>query len=381
MKESIDKSNNSRFKEIRYIYYLIFLWLFSSLIHLLWYDSAYFYGYDLKRPLNYIEYFAILYIMTSNIRNIKILERILLVYCFSVMCLIFLTYLKSLGIPIYGYERLTTKLIGPFTYGVTAIQRGGLDYSSWTLPIINIIMISIVKKYPFNLPKIMLILILPVIIFGIFLNGSRSTILAINGSLIVSIYYLINYILQNKSIARRYLRRLYLGVAFLIVFFLLIYSKDIFEIFASMRKHTADQRLMGYSIGIELITKSWNYFLFGAGKDHFISMQSLFTKERLTTHNALLEEIVTDGIFGLAIMIILFVKIFRIAFKNIMLAKMYELNKLYVLSIVAIVSIISVLFEGVFGDIIASYSIWLMIGIIMSIYQIIRKYEIRNAQK
>ncbi|MDM8536269.1 O-antigen ligase family protein [Desulfobacterales bacterium HSG17] len=351
-------------RNIKWCLIILLAWAVESLISVFWIEGQ-IWGYDYKRPLNFIEYFVILLVLSTGIDNKRILYKSIYLYIICAYLIAGLTLLKSIGFDIPGKERTTLQTIGIFKYGVIAICGNVDSYASLTLPLIPIVIISLTCGHPLKNNKILLLILFFLTIFMISLNGSRSTYLSIIFSICVSLYLSFKYNNQIYLIKKFF----YLIMSILLIN-LVIYSEVLYNLLASIRSRTIEQRLMGYRIAMEMSFNDYHHFIWGAGKDNFLSKIYLILNERIVPHNAIIDELVSDGFIGVMLMVLFFLIVVQLSVKNIHIASLSNDVEMKSISIIFTASIFTILFEGLATNITPTPTLWLLISFILSAYNI-----------
>jgi len=146
------------------------------------------------------------------------------------------------------------------------------------------------------------------------------------------------------------------------------YGKPIAQSLIALRRVTFEERLLGYRLGINLVSSELHYALFGFGKEKFVLYEEGIAGYHWVPHNSLVEELVADGAFGLLIMMMIWGSILYVAMKNVRQFQKSQHDRYVFLSIFAICSLITIMAEGVAANITPHYGIWLFISVILVLH-------------
>ena len=352
--------NVTHHKAIRVLLYILVLWTAESMVSLLWLDRNV-YGYDHKRPLNFLEYIIIILVFLVNVREKKDMQKIMYACLLGASLVTIFTFAKAVGAPIPGWERNITHVLLGMKFGVTAFFKSSESYAAFTLPLIPAILISFRTRYPINLNKPAMSVLFIISILLISLNGSRSTMVAITSTIFISLCFAMFTNIYNKAVSKYIayiLMSTLLGV-------LLIFHDNIISFMVAIREATVEERFRGYSLGWSLLTEDVYGLLFGAGKETFVLSLVELTGAATVPHNLLMEELVSDGIIGAGLMVFFFVKVVILALKDVNTLRKMKASEEIVMATFFVASLLSIITEGFFTNITSVYSVWFMVGMIL----------------
>ncbi|MCH7548276.1 MAG: hypothetical protein IH969_01855 [Candidatus Krumholzibacteriota bacterium] len=304
-------------------------------------------SYDIKTTLNLFEFLALFYIVTVVIDDHSFLKRALLAFLAGTLVLAVLTVMKSGGFAMPGYMRALRFDLGPFTIGTVALFDSIMSMSLLILGSVPIILYGVAGrgmwlKYP----------VLALVLFAAIITFSRSLWVALAVQLTLYVYF--RYYL---GIGRR--GRILVLVAFVICVAAtrgLFY--DVYTSFLELRPSTAAQRVVGYSLALDMVSSNITYFLFGIGKGVFAHQFAMIFGDELVAHNFLLDILVGKGVLVLAAVVSLLVMMF-VHLRRIW-AHGGELAPLFMLSIAGMFA------EGMFAPVTNSIVMWTFLALAYS---------------
>ncbi|MFQ5741725.1 MAG: hypothetical protein ACE5JX_22235, partial [Acidobacteriota bacterium] len=347
---------------------LLLIWAGESMVSWFWAPPGRL-GYDLRKSLNFFEYLTLVGIFLLLPARERVIRRCARAYLWSAGLILTLTLLKSVGIQaIPGYERYNAIPLGPLQIGVMAIFEKPAGFAAWTLPLLPWLMISTSLGRHSTLSRMGRYLLLLLVAFGISLNGSRSTWLAIAGSLMVT-GLLIGHFKSSLPGGKRLSRVFFVTFVVLTLLGLLwTVGSTLVELAFLLRPSTVGSRMRGYQLALEMVLADPLSFLWGPGKDRFLMRTGVVEGSLVVPHNSILEEAVADGFMGLALMLTFFLLLFRTAFAGLRLSVRRGRIDLARFFLFAIGGVTAILFEGIFSNVTPSYGLWIMIVFILGSY-------------
>ncbi len=338
--------------------FLFLLAILSSIVSFFYIPWNEYISYDVKMTLNLFEFLAVFYITTYLVRDINILNKILLTLCISLLALSVLTIFKSIGFDLPGFQRGAHPLqVGPFYIGIVALVSI-LPVSLLILGTFPIVMSSIViKRLWIRIPLIVLYLV------SALLTYSRSLWIALILEILLMIYY--------ASIVKTSLTRkiFFTGVIPALLLLLYKYFNEIYLFFEGLRPETAHSRLSGYQLVADLVSSKIHFLLFGAGRGTFVQSYSWSFGKELVAHNFLLDILVSKGLITLLFMLsaifVIIYDVFKIKKTGLLNTNSY--------SILFIISISGMIMEGMMTPISNSLMFWTYLALAYSFVLIVKR--------
>lgn len=238
--------------------------------------------YDIKISLVLFEFSALIYITADVIKNLEFLNKVIHTFVLSCLLVSIATILKSIGLPIYGSSRVLTSTIGPFTLGHIGIMHQALGLS-----IMICVALPFVINYYLNRRNINILLVFFIILMATLITYSRGLWIAVGFQIYI---YLALIMFCHNDILKRFTVGL---ILFVITICTLLTGPAIYSLLSQLREATVIGRMEGYFDGINLLVSNPIFFVFGAGKGHFVTVYGDGTT---MVHNFILDLLVSKGI-------------------------------------------------------------------------------------
>jgi len=263
--------------------YWIFIILFSfSLISLTWSIES---KYDVKISLNIIEYFLLFYIFSSIVKNEHDIKTIFIVIVISSVLYSMITILHSLGLHFPAFQRHTEASLGPFHLGGHPLADSVMPFDLSILAAYPILLRKTIMRH-----KIVQKILICILIIGAMISYTRSLWLSL---IFQTLLFSYTTILKKPDILKKLI--LIISLILILSSVYLIFYDD----FINIRKDTAEHRVLGFYLALNMATESISSFLFGAGKGSFVHQFYLITGHEGVVHNLFLDILVAKGFITL----------------------------------------------------------------------------------
>jgi len=306
--------------------------------------------------------FLLVLTVVNNFDRVKKTLIVIYLSALATSLLIIITFLNLLP-SLNDYIRIVVnKPIGPLN-AITFRSSGTFgtfaSYGIWIESIFPLLFISFWKKQGLIKKRPIALFALFTIILAAFLTQSRSTWIA----LIVSFFICILLVMMKK----RRSRIIILSFSFICIILLYHYIFEFSSIIFSIRSETIQRRIFQYQYALQLFTANP---ILGLGREGFskIFYKNIFTDN--TLHNNFLSILVAHGLAGFLPYISLIIICFYLLYKLVLGARDEEQR---VFSCGLFAAFVGILIEIQFAEYLSGKGLWLMMGLIFSLYLISHK--------